>query len=73
MSITQRRGIIRLIPKSGKNPNKVGHWRPISILNVDFKILSKTLSGRLGEVLPGFNSFRSERIRERSLLRRKCD
>ena len=52
MSITQRRGIIRLIPKVGKNLKNVASWRPISILNVDLKILSKSLSLRLSEVLP---------------------
>ena len=37
MSISQHRGIIKLIPKKGKNPLLVASWRPITLLNVDYK------------------------------------
>ena len=43
-SITQKRGVIKLIPKKGKNPHFVRNLRPITLLNVDFKILTKLLA-----------------------------
>ena len=52
MSISQRHGLLRLIPKEGKNLLDVGNWRPITLLNVDYKILTKTLARRLSQVLP---------------------
>ena len=35
LSISQRRGIISLIPKKEKNPWFLKNWRPISLLNAD--------------------------------------
>jgi exonuclease III len=52
MSIDQRRGIINLIPKGDKDIRKLKNWRPISLLNTDYKILTKTLATRLKKVLP---------------------
>jgi len=52
LSIEQRRGIITLIPKKDKNRLFLKNWRPISLLNVDFKILTKALANRLCKVLP---------------------
>ena len=52
MSISQRRGLIWLIPKEGKNMLNIANWRPITLLNVDFKILTKALALRLGQILP---------------------
>ena len=51
LSSSQRQAIIRLIEKRDKDKTKIGNWRPISLLNVDVKILSKTLAKRLKEVL----------------------
>ena len=44
---TQRQGIICLIPKKGKDLTDLKSWRPLSILNTDYKILTKVLSNRL--------------------------
>ena len=52
LSLTQRRGIIRLIPKRDKNPLFVSSWRPITLLNVDYKIITKLFSKRLSLFLP---------------------
>ena len=52
LSISQRRGIISLIPKKNKDKTLLDNLRPISLLNVDYKILTKTLVKRLEKVLP---------------------
>ena len=52
MSDSQRLGLIRLIPKKDKNPLLVKNWRPITLLPVCYKILSKTLAYRLAAILP---------------------
>ena len=50
LSDSQRGSIITLVPKSGDVLNPANR-RPISLLNVDYKILSKILSTRLRSVL----------------------
>jgi hypothetical protein len=52
LSIDQRRGIINLIPKKNKDPRFLKNWRPISLLNTDYKIITKVLASRLKDVLP---------------------
>ena len=52
LSVEQKRGIITLIPKKDKNRLFLKNWRPISLLNVDYKILAKCLAHRLSKVLP---------------------
>ena len=52
LSDNQRRGILNLIPKPNKDLRYLKNWRPISILNTDYKILTKILSSRLQSVLP---------------------
>ena len=51
LSISQRQSVIRLIPKKNKNLSYLKNWRPISLLNVDYKIASKALALRLKKVL----------------------
>ena len=51
MTNEQRRGVISLIPKEGKNLHQLKNWRPISLLNVDYKIASKAIANRLKKVL----------------------
>ena len=52
LSIEQRRGILSLIPKKNKNRLFLKNWRPISLLNTDYKIIAKLLALRLTNVLP---------------------
>ncbi len=47
LHISARRGIINLIPKKFKDLNFIKNWRPITLLNCDYKILAKTLATRL--------------------------
>ena len=49
---SMRQGVIRLIRKKGKDCTKIENWRPISLLNVDTKIISKALARRLEKILP---------------------
>ena len=41
-----------MIPKKDKNRLFLKNWRPLTLLNVDYKILAKLLSNRLCKVLP---------------------
>lgn len=50
LSETQKLAVISLIPKKGDQTD-IANWRPISLLNVDYKILSKVLANRLKSAL----------------------
>ena len=51
LSISQRQAIIKLIENKDRDKRYIKNWKPISLLNVDMKILSKSLTKRLKEVL----------------------
>ena len=52
LSVSQKRGIISLIPKDENNLTTLSNWRPITLLNVDYKILAKVIAKRIEPVLP---------------------
>ena len=52
LSITQREGIIVCIPKGDKCKKLIKNWRPISLLNVSYKIASGVIATRIKSVLP---------------------
>ena len=52
LSNSQKQGVITLILKSRKDKRLVSSYRPITLLNVDMKIGSKTIAARLSKVLP---------------------
>ena len=52
LSITQKEGIITCIPKGTKSKKYLKNWRPISLLNVSYKIASGCIANRIKHVLP---------------------
>ena len=52
LSLSQRRAVITLLQKRGKNEYLIKNWRPISLLNCDYKLLTKILSRRIQPLLP---------------------
>ena len=73
LSVTQKEGIITCIPKGDKCKKHIKNWRPISLLNISYKIASGCIANRIKTVLPsiihldqsGFmaNRFTGENIR----------
>lgn len=66
--------IIIVVPKKGRNPEELGSFRPISLLNTDQKILAKTLARRLNTVIrnlvhPDQNGFIPKRNSSSNLRR----
>ena len=52
LSSSQKQAVITLNEKKGKDRTLLENWRPISLLNVDTKIMSKVIASRLKNVLP---------------------
>ena len=46
MGISHRRGVITLIPKAYKDPEMLKNWRPITLLNQDYKYLAAAVANR---------------------------
>ena len=52
MSCSQKQAVIALLVKSGKDLALLENWRPISLVNVNTKIMSKVIAARSKKVLP---------------------
>ena len=52
LSISQRRGVITLVPKEDSCLSDLSNWRPITLLNLDYKIASKVIANRIERFLP---------------------
>ena len=52
LAITQRRGLITLLPKKNKPASFLKNCRPITLLNCDYKITTKSIASRVGKVIP---------------------
>ena len=44
MSIEQKRGIITLLPKDGKDLRLIKNWHPFSLLNTDYRTCDLCMS-----------------------------
>jgi len=52
LSIAERRGVIKLIPKKDVELYYIKDWRPVTLLNTNYKITAKVLANRIKSVLP---------------------
>ena len=52
LSVSQKLGVIVLLPKPEKDKRLLTNWRPISLLNQTYKILSGAMAERIKQVLP---------------------
>ena len=69
LSNTQKQAIITLIEKKGRDKRLIKNWRPISLINVDAKIISKVLAKRLEKVLPSIIHFNQNAfVKNRSIF-----
>lgn len=50
--ISWGRAIISVIPKAGKDVTECGSYRPISVLNIDYRLFTSILAKRLENILP---------------------
>ena len=67
LSQTQKQGIITLLPKGDKPREFIKNWQPISLINVDCKLLSGVLAHRLKKVLPKIIG-----NEQKGFLKRRC-
>ena len=51
LSDSQRLGVLTCLPKPGKDKLYMKNWRPISLLNIDYKILAGALANRIKKSL----------------------
>ena len=51
LSTTQKQGIITLIPKKDKSNVLLKNWRPLTLLNQDYKLATKVIASRIKKVL----------------------
>ena len=51
LSTSQKQAVITLIEKKGRDKRYIKNWRPISLLNIDAKVISKILATRLKKVI----------------------
>ena len=66
---TMQTGLITLIYKKKGDPNDLKFWRPITLLTVDYKILSKILTSRLNDYINELlNPFQSSGAKERDII-----
>jgi len=83
LGFSQKQGVISLIPKKDKDPKHLKNWRPITLLNTDYKILTKYIAEYMKEYLSdlihvnqkGFlsNRYIGENIQNAEAIMNHCD
>ena len=71
LSISQRQAVIKLIEKKDRDKHVIKNCRPISLLNVDTKILPKAISSKLKSALS--TSISSQQTAKNRLLEKVGD
>ena len=66
----QRQSITKLVEKKDKDKRLISNWRPISLLNVHAKIISKPLLKNLNNVLPSLISDNQSTYADGRFIRR---
>ena len=56
LTISQRQAVIKLLKKKYRDNRLIKNWRPIWLLNVDTKILSKAFAAKVEPILPSITS-----------------
>ena len=51
LTISQRRRIITLLHKKGKDERFIKNWRPVSLLNIDYNIFTKTIASHVDTII----------------------
>ena len=49
--LTEKQSLITLLPNQNKDITSLENWRPISLLNVDYKIATKAIANRVKGVI----------------------
>ena len=57
LNITQKQGIIKVLPKKKKDRLYLEHWRPVTLLNVDYKLATKLIAYRVAKILPKLTGY----------------
>ena len=52
LSISQKQAVIKLIGKKDRDKRLIKNWRPISLLHIDAKLISKVLAKIIKKQLP---------------------
>ena len=52
LSMTQRRGVIKLMPRKDAELYFMKNWRPITLLNTDYKVAATSIANRIKLALP---------------------
>ena len=69
LSNTMKMGIITLIYKNKGNIDDLKNWRPITLLNIDYKILTKILTNRIKNIETNIiNNLQSAGIKNKSII-----
>ena len=57
MTVMQKQGLISLLPKKNNDLGNLNNWRPLTLLNTDYKIVTKTISNRIKKYVSHHRKF----------------